>query len=94
MTSLILASAPGDCCATGFKHSGTPAGKTINVAEVETYVSEPKNARPEKKIILFFSDIYGPLFLNNQLVMDYYANQGASHSSRVKARADGSSLKN
>lgn len=81
MASTTFASAPSDCCASGFKHTGTPSGKTISIADVETYVSEPKNAGPDKKVVLFFSDVYGPLFLNNQLVMDYYADQGKPQSS-------------
>lgn len=77
MTSPILASAPGDSCVTGFKHTGTPVGKTISIADVQTYVSEPTNAgSPEKKVILFFSDVFSSMYLNNQLVMDYYADQG------------------
>ncbi|KAJ7773661.1 Alpha/Beta hydrolase protein [Mycena maculata] len=64
-------------CFKGVKHSGTPVGKTVTIADVPTYVSDPPaGASGTKKVVLFFSDVYGPLFLNNQLVQDYFASQG------------------
>lgn len=72
-----LASAPGHCCTKGFRHTGSPVGTTDIIAGVQTYVSKPKDSSSEKKkIVLFFSDIYSPLYLNNQLVQDYFARQG------------------
>lgn len=78
MTSPILAHPPGDCCFTGFKHSGTPVGHTISIGGMETYISEPKaqSAEGHKKVILFFADIHGPLYLNNQLIQDYFSSHG------------------
>jgi len=78
MTSPTLASAPGDCCVTGFNHTGTPTGATTIIAGVNTYVSEPKVAQSgsEKKVILFFADIFSPVHLNNQLLQDYFAGRG------------------
>jgi len=78
MTSPTLASAPGNCCVVGFKHTGTPTGSTTTIAGVNTYVSEPKQAHPgsEKKVILFFADVFGPVHLNNQLIQDYFAEHG------------------
>jgi dienelactone hydrolase len=75
-SSTTLASAPGDCCTKGFRHTGSPVGTTVIIAGVQTYVSEPKDLDPKKKVVLFFSDIYGSLYLNNQLVQDYFAGQG------------------
>ncbi|KIJ93531.1 hypothetical protein K443DRAFT_684480 [Laccaria amethystina LaAM-08-1] len=76
--STVLAGPPGECCAKGFKHSGEPAGTTVTIADLRTYLSEPRTVQSEgpKKVILFFSDIFGPYFLNNQLLQDYYASQG------------------
>lgn len=74
-----LAGAPGDCCFTGVKHTGTAAGKSITIAGVPTYISEPEGQRSDegpKKVILFFSDIYGPFYLNGQLLQDYFAGNG------------------
>jgi len=77
MTSPTLAAAPGDCCVTGFKHTGTPTGTTTTIAGVNTYVSEPKEVQPgPKKVILFFADIYSPLDINNQLLQDHFAGCG------------------
>ncbi|KAJ7187030.1 hypothetical protein C8R46DRAFT_1158059 [Mycena filopes] len=66
-------------CFTGVKHSGEPVGKTITIADIPTYISEPPAGSPEagpKKIILFFSDVFGPFFLNNKLLQDFFASQG------------------
>ncbi|KAJ6516864.1 Alpha/Beta hydrolase protein [Mycena vitilis] len=67
-------------CFTGFKHSGDAVGKTVTIADVLTYISEPPanvaSQSGPKKIILFFSDVFGPFHLNNQLVQDYFASHG------------------
>ncbi|RDB27331.1 Protein AIM2 [Hypsizygus marmoreus] len=77
-SSVVLAGPPGDCCFKGVKHSGTAAGKTIEIAGVPTYISEPPANQDgqQKNIILFYADIYGPFFLNNQLLQDYFAEHG------------------
>ncbi|KAF7972742.1 hypothetical protein HWV62_17098 [Athelia sp. TMB] len=76
-SSLTLATAPGDCCVAGFKHKGTPGGRTVEIAGVKTYVVEPKHPiSGPKKVIFWFADVYGPLYLNNQLVQDYFGTQG------------------
>jgi len=43
---------------------------------LNTYIAEPKEQLSGKKIILFLSDVYGPLFINNQLLEDFYASCG------------------
>ncbi|KAF5311414.1 hypothetical protein D9611_011522 [Ephemerocybe angulata] len=70
-------------CAKGSRHIGTPAGRNVSFAGVPTYLSEPpfqqsksKTDSTETKVILFFSDAFGPFYINNQLVQDYYAAQG------------------
>ncbi|KAG5637607.1 hypothetical protein H0H81_003999 [Sphagnurus paluster] len=74
-TSPVLAGAPGDCCFKGVKHTGTAVGRSIEIAGVPTYVSEPPSQPIDtpRKIILFLSDVFGPFFLNNQLIQDYFA---------------------
>jgi len=72
--SAVLAGPPGDCCFQGVKHSGEPVGKTITIAGFSTYISEPKGQ--PKGIILFFPDVYGPFYLNGQLLQDYFAASG------------------
>ncbi|KAF9225118.1 alpha/beta-hydrolase [Gyrodon lividus] len=66
-----------DCFKT-VPHAGTPLGKTETIAGVPTYVSEPKDASTpgQKKILLFFSDVFSPFYINNQLVQDYFASHG------------------
>jgi dienelactone hydrolase len=65
-----------DHCFTTVQHYGTPAGRTDVIAGVETYISEPKVSSGTKKVVLFFADVYGPLYLNNQLIQDYFASHG------------------
>lgn len=73
--SAVLAGPPGDCCFSGVKHSGEPTGRTIDIGGLSTYITEPKSGQA-KGIILFFADIYGPFYLNNQLLQDYFAENG------------------
>ncbi|KAF8798403.1 alpha/beta-hydrolase [Phlegmacium glaucopus] len=78
--SPVLAGPPGECCIQGVKHSGEPTGKTITIADVQTYISEPPaksaSSQDKKKIILYFADVYGPFYINAQLLQDYYASHG------------------
>ncbi|KAF8550811.1 hypothetical protein OG21DRAFT_365226 [Imleria badia] len=74
-----LTSPPGACCWTGIKHVGTPEGRIEPLGGLNTYISEPPpNALlgPHKKVLLFLADAYGPLFINNKLLQDYFASQG------------------
>ncbi|KAJ2933275.1 hypothetical protein H1R20_g3802, partial [Candolleomyces eurysporus] len=72
-----LAKPPGPCCFEGVKHSGDPLGREDVIGGIPTYVSEPvEGFKPGGKIILFFADIYGPLFINSKLIQDYFASQG------------------
>ncbi|KAF8835156.1 alpha/beta-hydrolase [Paxillus ammoniavirescens] len=64
-----------DCFKT-VPHSGTPLGVAETIAGVPTYVSEPKDAGAQRKILLFFSDVFSPFYINNQLVQDYFAAHG------------------
>ena len=76
MTTL-LAGPLGDHCVEGVKHTGTPVGKIVKIANVETYVSEPPaNTTGPKKVILFFADVFGPFFVNAKLLQDYFASNG------------------
>lgn len=74
MASPSLASAPGDCCFTGFKHEGTAQGSTVELAGLKTYVSEPKTKG--KTIVFYFADVYSPMYINAQLIQDYFATHG------------------
>ncbi|KAH7913222.1 dienelactone hydrolase [Hygrophoropsis aurantiaca] len=75
--SPVLAGAPGSCCITGVKHTGTPMGRTEQIGGMETYVSElPTQKTSRTNIILFFADVFGPMWINNKLVQDFFAVQG------------------
>ncbi|KAG6885291.1 hypothetical protein C0993_003575 [Termitomyces sp. T159_Od127] len=78
MASHVLAGPPGDCCFKTLKHMGTPLGKSIEIAGVPTYISEPPTQMADgpKKVILYLSDVFGPFYLNNQLIQDYFAEHG------------------
>ncbi|KAJ7641619.1 Alpha/Beta hydrolase protein [Roridomyces roridus] len=77
MSSPTIAHPHSEDCFTGVKHSGTAVGKTETIAGVPTYVSDPpSSATGPKKIVLFLADVYGPFYLNNQLLQDYFAAQG------------------
>lgn len=74
----ILATEPGDeCCKNpGFIHSGDPKGETLSLGGLQTYVAYPP--KPTNRVILVFPDVHGPFHINNQLLFDYFASQGAN----------------
>jgi dienelactone hydrolase len=74
----VLAGPPGECCVQGVKHFGEPSGETITIAGIETYISKPpaQGNSQDKKIILYLADVFGPFYLNAQLLQDYYASCG------------------
>ncbi|THH09773.1 hypothetical protein EW145_g1784 [Phellinidium pouzarii] len=78
MTDKVLAQAPGDDCFRAVQHSGEPKGSIEKIAGVDTYVATPpqlSRGQPAKGVILFYADVYGPLFINNKLLQDYFAEQ-------------------
>ncbi|KXG53223.1 Dienelactone hydrolase [Penicillium griseofulvum] len=66
---------PAACCATGFRHEGTPAGEIKKIDGVDTYIVYPKDNKTPEKAILFVSDIFG-IYPNAQLLADEFANNG------------------
>ncbi|KAI0275465.1 Alpha/Beta hydrolase protein [Gloeopeniophorella convolvens] len=74
----VLAGPPQECCVRGFIHTGEARGEVQHVGNLQTYVSYPPGERQEKykHIILYFSDVFSPLHINNQLLIDQYASQG------------------
>ncbi|KAG2140176.1 Alpha/Beta hydrolase protein [Suillus clintonianus] len=74
--SPTLAAAPGACCFSGVKHTGTPVGRIEDLGGIQTYISDPPASATTQKVILFLSDIWGSLFVNNQLLQDYFASCG------------------
>jgi hypothetical protein len=82
--SPVLAGPIGDHCVQGVQHTGTPVGRVETIAGVETYVSDPptgSNTPGESpKVILYFADIYSPLFINAKLLQDYFAAHGKQNN--------------
>ncbi|KAJ5905168.1 uncharacterized protein N7473_002084 [Penicillium subrubescens] len=66
---------PAACCATGFKHEGTPVGEVKNIDGVNTYITYPKDNKTPEKAIIFLTDIFG-IFPNSQLLADEFAKSG------------------
>ncbi|KAE8308632.1 Dienelactone hydrolase family protein [Aspergillus parasiticus SU-1] len=66
---------PAACCATGFKHEGTPVGEVKNIDGVNTYITYPKDNKTPEKAIVFLTDIFG-IFPNSQLLADEFAKAG------------------
>ena len=73
--SAILAGPIGPDCVDGAKHAGDSKGTNLTIAGVPTYYSKPLES--SKNVILFFSDIYSPFYINNELLQDYFAGEGA-----------------
>ena len=71
-----IARSPGECCIKTVEHSGTARGTTEKIAGIDTYIARPAELGDKRKVILFFADVYGPFFLNSQLIMDYWASNG------------------
>ncbi|KIY44996.1 alpha/beta-hydrolase [Fistulina hepatica ATCC 64428] len=51
-------------------------GKIEKINGVECYVASPEIDYPKDKVVLFLPDVFGHLFINNQLVADSYALNG------------------
>ncbi|CCM03821.1 uncharacterized protein FIBRA_05970 [Fibroporia radiculosa] len=71
-----IASSPGDCCIKAVEHTGTARGTIEKIGGVDTYVSRPPQGSANNRVVLVFPDVYGPFFLNSQLIMDYWASNG------------------
>ncbi|KZO90194.1 hypothetical protein CALVIDRAFT_542940 [Calocera viscosa TUFC12733] len=75
--TVLLAGDHTSCCSTGVKHTGTPLGELRNLPGLDctVYISYPPD-KSTTRVLLFYPDVYGPRYLNNQLLMDYFAKQG------------------
>jgi len=76
-TSPVIAGPITDHCTQGVKHTGKPVGRVETIAGVETYISDPPAGTPgPKKVVLYFADVFSPLFINAKLLQDYFASHG------------------
>ncbi|KAH0825944.1 hypothetical protein J3R83DRAFT_7536 [Lanmaoa asiatica] len=67
-----------DDCFKTVRHTGTPLGRTESIAGIPTYISEPTTTAEtgQKKILLYFSDVFSPFYVNSQLLQDWFASNG------------------
>lgn len=86
-------------CWIAVKHSGTPVGSFEEIGGLNTYVSLPpadskyihakaggEGGVEYGRVLLWFPDVHSATFLNNQLVMDWFASRGASFLFAVHLR--------
>ncbi|KAH7148449.1 dienelactone hydrolase [Dactylonectria macrodidyma] len=68
---------PGQCCATGFLHEGTPTGKLITIGNgIQAYLATPAAAKAHGGVgILYMPDIIG-IWQNSMLMADVFALEG------------------
>lgn len=77
-------------CWTAVKHTGTPAGSFEEIGGLSTYISLPpadskyvqdagEGGVVYERVLLWFPDVFSSTFLNNKLVMDWFASRGAAH---------------
>ncbi|KZT56632.1 alpha/beta-hydrolase [Calocera cornea HHB12733] len=70
-----LAKHTDECCTQAVKHEGTATGSFVDVGGVQTYIAYAPDKSLDR-IILFYCDVFGPKFLNNQLLCDWFAGHG------------------
>ncbi|KAH7305479.1 dienelactone hydrolase [Stachybotrys elegans] len=69
---------PSQCCAKGFKHNGTPQGKSLKIGQHDAYLSIALSGNVKEKTgILYLSDALG-IWDNSKLLADQFAAQGYS----------------
>jgi dienelactone hydrolase len=65
-----------DDCFKSVPHTGNPVGRAETISGVPTYISEPANVAGQKKILLYFADVFSPFYINSQLIQDWFATKG------------------
>lgn len=75
--SQYLAGPNTSACLDAVKHSGAPVGSKTTIGDIEAYISYPPTKSTDL-IIFFFCDVFGPWYVNNQLLMDFFAQAGSS----------------
>ncbi|PCH44440.1 alpha/beta-hydrolase [Wolfiporia cocos MD-104 SS10] len=63
-------------CVIGVRHEGTPEGTFQDISGVQCYVATPSGTSKEGRVILYLTDIFGPTFVNHQLLADDFARNG------------------
>ncbi|KAH7926966.1 alpha/beta-hydrolase [Leucogyrophana mollusca] len=63
-------------CFKGVRHEGVPEGKLETIGGVTCYVGTPSGEYAKDTVLLFLTDVFGVEFLNNQLLVDGFAENG------------------
>jgi len=71
----VLAAPSGECCLKTVQHKGTASGTSETIFNINTYVTGIKSGVTDR-ILLYFADVFGPFYINGQLVADYFASRG------------------
>ncbi|KIK58632.1 hypothetical protein GYMLUDRAFT_74886 [Collybiopsis luxurians FD-317 M1] len=65
-----------DDCVKGVIHEGQPKGKWENIGGVNCYVGTPSGDYSQNTAVLYLADVFGMQFINNQLNVDSFADNG------------------
>jgi len=57
-------------------HEGTPLGHFEDLHGLRTYIINPSKSNEKVDTIILLTDIYGPDYINTQLVADEWSKQG------------------
>ena len=57
-------------------HEGTPLGHFEDLHGLRTYIINPSSTNGKVDTIILLTDIYGPDYINTQLVADEWSKQG------------------
>jgi len=57
-------------------HEGTPLGNFQDLHGLRTYIINPSSTNGKVDTIILLTDIYGPDYINTQLVADEWSKQG------------------
>ncbi|GAW00707.1 dienelactone hydrolase endo- -beta-d-glucanase [Lentinula edodes] len=65
-----------DDCFKGVIHEGESKGQWESIGEVNCYVGTPSKDYDKTKAVLYLSDVFGMQLINNQLIVDSFADNG------------------
>ena len=94
----------GDCLAV-YLQEGEAKGSLFDISlplsgTIGTYIACPPGETPEslqekkaKRVILWACDVYGPRFINNQLLMDWHASNGPFFRTSMSVRMANSKIR-
>lgn len=68
----------GECCVKEIRHTGEATGAITEIANISSYIAYPPGQAvgTYSKILIYFPDAFGPMWINSQLIMDWFAKQG------------------